>query len=624
MCGIAAIIRFDGQVIDDSFVPAMLARLRHRGQDKCEARTGSAHALADSTLSFRAEVALGHRRLSVIDLSDDASQPMSSGDGSLWITYNGEIYNYVELRSELSALGYDFRTVSDTEVILAAYRYWGEACVERFNGMFAFALWDEAAQHLFCARDHLGIKPLYVYRTGAFLAIASESQALRECHGNALNSDALAAYLVGLYVPARWSIFEGVSKLLPAHTMTVHASGSVVYRRYWHVARVADLEDTTDARKQMEALLARAVKRQLRSDVPVGALLSGGVDSGMIVALAARKQQELNTYSVGFDGHPVNELPAAAAIAAKFGARHRGVMLSERESMDYLDLALEHLSEPIADPSVVPSYVLPSLAAEDGVKVLLSGTGGDEIFGGYERYVGGATWQRRILSALPESARAVLGQMWPASSKLGARLQNPYLDMLFNTGGSFGLCSSMLRNTDDLESFLCRLAAAIEPAHRSHDPLLYKQMGFDLSVYLPDEILYLFDQMSMASTIEGRVPLLDVDVVEMSFRFPARSHVNRGRTKVLFREIAQSYLGHEHVWRKKHGFSGPVPYWVNRNRRRFIDTARSVADIPGLERLDVIANLRIGGGAELGADVCHDLFSLYCLRRWYEHQVLSA
>jgi asparagine synthase (glutamine-hydrolysing) len=470
--------------------------------------------------------------------------------------------------------------------------------------MFAFAIWDDINQRLFCARDHLGIKPFYVYRTGEFLAFASESQALKLLHRNRLNPDGLASYLLGLYVPAQWSIFEGVSKLLPAHTMTVHVSGEVFQKRYWQVSRIADIEDTMPARKHMEDLLVRAVKRQLRSDVPVGALLSGGVDSGMIVALASQHKQDLHTYSVGFEGHPVNELPAAAAVAKKFKTSHREIMLSDKESIKYLDIALTHLSEPIADPSIVPSYILPNLAAQDGVKVLLSGTGGDEIFGGYDRYVGGATWQRWILSGLPESARALVGRVLPSSSKLGARLSNPYLDMLFTTAGSFDLCSSMLRDKDAIVEFLKRLNAAFPVSSINNS--------------------FLFDQMSMASTIEGRVPLLDIDVVEMAFRFPSRSHVTGGRTKVLFRQIAESYLGHEHVWRKKYGFSGPVPWWVNQNLQLFMNTAKSVADIPGLEKFDVAKHLRRNGNGEMGVKESHALFILYCLRRWYDHQLESV
>lgn len=603
---------------------AMLDRLRHRGQDHCEVRVGSAQISPGAMLSRQAEIVLGHRRLSIIDLSDGASQPMSYDNGRLWIVFNGEIYNYAELRAELASQGHAFLTKSDTEVILAAYKHWGEDCVKRLNGMFAFAIWDDAEQSLFCARDQLGIKPFYFFRTKDYLAFASESQALQRIHCNRLNSDGVAAYLLGLYVPAKWSIFEGVTKLLPAHMMTVHSSGVVTEKRYWHVSRVADIDDAPQERQRLEALLVNAVNRQLRSDVPVGALLSGGVDSGMIVALAARQARNLHTYSVGFEGHPVNELPAAMAVAKKFRTCHRETMLSDKESIRYLDIALSHLSEPIADPSIVPSYILPRLAAEDGVKVLLSGTGGDEIFGGYDRYVGGATWQRRFLSSVPETLRTLLGNMLPASSKLGARLSNSSLDMLFTTAGSFDLCSSMLRDKPMISSFLARLAQVFPTACEKNSSLLYKQMGFDLSVYLPDEILYLFDQMSMASTIEGRVPLLDVDVVEMAFRFPPSSHVNGGRTKVLFREIAESYLGREHVWRKKHGFSGPVPWWVNRNLSLFHEVARSVVDIPGLEMFDVKKYLRPKGSGEMGARESHALFILYCLRRWYDHQVESA
>ena len=617
MCGIAGILRFDGHPVAPSLIGGMLEKLAHRGRDHAAVETGGSGS-GEGRLSARTSIALGHRRLSIIDLSDAAAQPMAYDNGTLWLVFNGEIYNYLELRQELAGNGYRFATNSDTEVILAAYAHWGPACVERFNGMFAFALWDDARQRLFCARDHLGIKPFFFVRDDDRFAFASESGALHGFHGNRLSRFGVAAYLASSYCPGQTSIFEGVSKLLPGHWMTIDPSGATEIRRYWQLHEVARDVETPESIAKLEALMVAAVTRQLRSDVPVGALLSGGVDSGMVVALATRTVDDLYTYSAGFEGHPVDELPAAAAVAAKYRTRHRQRKVGDRDAISYLDKAIGGLSEPIADPAIIPSFILSEMAAGDGVKVLLSGTGGDEVFGGYDRYVGGATLKRRMLSRVPESLRQLLGQTLPATSKLGARLRNARLDMIFNTAGSFGLCQGLMRDASETADFLARLGAAIPATIDRPAALLYKQMDLDLSSYLPDEIMFLFDQMTMANTVEGRVPLVDVELVEMSLRFPPDSHVRGGRTKCLFRRIAEPYLGHEHVWRKKHGFSGPVPYWVNRHRSMFERSAKKVMDIPGLEHFRLPAWFRAKSGVELGLQESFELFALHALVRWYE------
>lgn len=616
MCGIAGIIRFDGEAVDRDRLCATLTRLAHRGKDDSGIAFGSAHSIPGRTMSTRAEIALGHRRLSIIDLSPAAAQPMSFQDGRLWITFNGEIFNYIELREELRKNGLQFNTDSDTEVVLAAYRQWGEACVERLNGMFAFALWDDARRMLFCARDHLGVKPFYFCRTQGYFAFASESRALYEFHRNTLDQDGIGAYLLSLYVPASWSVFSGVSKLLPAHAMSVDSEGRTREWRYWSITACGDLNDSLKLRRTLEEKLDNAIARQLRSDVPVGALLSGGVDSGMIVALAAQKQADIHTYSVGFEGQQVNELPAAAQVAATYRTRHHATTITDKDAIRLLDKSIACLTEPIADPAIIPTYVLSEMAASDGVKVLLSGAGGDEIFGGYSRYAAETTG-RKLLRNTPRTLQSMLAALLPASTKLGARLRDPYLDMLIGTAGSFELCSAMQeRRTGTL---VHRLAQAFPATFDEKVPGGYRQMGFDMNVYLPDELLFLLDQMTMAHTIEGRVPLIDVDVVETAFRFPFSAHVKAQRTKVLFREVATPYLGEEHVWRRKQGFAGPVPWWVNRNLPHFVAAARAVVDIPGMPRHDLLARCGIDARrGDLSDRDCHAVFILYCLSRWYQ------
>ena len=610
MCGIVGIIRFDGNEIEERIMDDMLQKISHRGQDCSKV----------VSVSSKSNVLLGHRRLAIIDLNDAAVQPMMYDDGLMWLVFNGEIYNYVELRAELLELGYKFKTMSDTEVILAAYKHWGDKCVEHLNGMFAFALWDETDQKLFCARDQLGIKPLYFYQTEEFLAFASESRALEKFHCNRLNADGIAAYLLSSYVPIEFSIFDGVKKLLPAHTMMVCPSGKVECERYWRVTKVSEYSNSS-ASVEIEALLEQAVMRQVRSDVPVGALLSGGVDSGMIVALASRYVDNMHTYSVGFKGAGVNEFDSAAAVANKYATSHHQRTLDDKEAIQYLDLALKNLSEPIADPAIIPSYVLSEMAAEDGVKVLLSGTGGDEIFGGYDRYVGGKTYKRRFLNVIPSAVKKLIGSMLPISTKLGALLRNPSLDMMFTTNGCFELFSNMMKERKNTKEFLLRISNSIPSTINDRGHLLYKQMNFDMSVYMPDGILFLFDQMTMANTVEGRVPLLDTDLVEKAFMFSPSCHVNLGRTKILFRNIAEKHLGYRHVWQQKHGFSGPVPYWVNSNTQYFSDSICGINDIPGLESLKIEKYLSILEKNKINTIDSFAIFTLYCLCKWYEGQV---
>jgi len=607
MCGIAGIIRFDEIEVDRDILDRMLQKISHRGNDHSQI----------SSVSSKVNIEFGHRRLSIIDLSDNAVQPMSYDNNSLWLIFNGEIYNYIELRAELLEYGYKFRTVSDTEVILAAYKHWGDKCVEHLNGMFAFALWDEINQRLFCVRDQLGIKPFYFYQTDKFFAFASESKALEPFHCNKLNADGLAAYFLSSYVPIEYSIFDGVKKLLPAHTLVVKSSGETESKKYWRIKRVSEYQDSAYAANVTE-LLEQAVLKQLRSDVPVGALLSGGVDSGMIVALASKHIDNMHTYSVGFEGAGINELKSSSTVAKKYATSHHERSLDDKEAIKYLDLALQNLSEPVADPAIIPSLVLSEMAEKDGVKVLLSGTGGDEIFGGYDRYVGGKTIKRKLLNVIPNKLKEFIGKLLPVRIKLSALLRYPSLDMMLTTNGSFDLFSNFIFDGKKAKDFLYNISNSFPSILDARGHLLYKNMNFDASVYMPDGILFLFDQMTMANTIEGRVPLLDIDLVEQAFMFPPSSHVNSGSTKVLFRNIAEEYLGKKHVWQKKHGFSGPVPYWINKNRQHFSDSIQYVNNIPGLENLNIEKYLALLKKDELNAVDSFAVFTLYCLIKWYE------
>lgn len=595
-------MRLDGKSVHTSEIETLLSKLAHRGRDGYGVAFGHRHS------SVNTDLGLGHRRLSIIDLHDNAAQPMYYADKRLCVTYNGEIYNYLELKTFLKSKSYAFTTQSDTEVLLAAYDYWGTACVQHLNGMYAFAVWDDKQKQLFCARDPLGIKPFYYSLTDAWFAFASESQALTHLTNKDLNVDALLAYLLSMYVPSEASIFSGIKKLPPGHTLVIDHKGKMMQQRFWSISEFKGVQANADSLLQLDSVISNAVKRQLRSDVPVGGFLSGGVDSGLITALAAPHAKRFHTYSVGYEGLIDSELPYARLIAQRYDTAHTELTITSSHAMQNLNKALQTMSEPIADPAIVATYMLSELAAADGVKVLLNGTGGDEIFGGYTRYTGQLSLKRKWLLRMPSLLKHCV-QYFPLTHKVKTRLKHPGLDMMFSTGGSYSLAASLLTDTSYFSTFLAKLADAFAFSHAAI-PLLYQHMLFDLQVYLPDELLFLLDQMTMAHTVEGRVPLLDVEIIKASFNFSADDHVRDGQTKALLKRIAVPYLGAQHVGRKKQGFAGSPQWWVQNHREEFMSVVAEVKQIPHFQDFDVDMIRREGNA--------NDMFILYCLCQWHD------
>ncbi len=616
MCGIAGLVHFDGRPAAESEIERLTTALAHRGRDSARCAVGG----AGRPLSAYPGVALGHRRLSVIDLSPQSDQPMTTASGGTWIVYNGELFNYRAVRQQLQQLGHTFRTESDSEVVLVAYEQWGDACLTHFNGMFAFALWSESTRSLFCARDPLGIKPFYYTHDATGFQFASESQALVGHLPLALDPQALASYILSMYVPRQMSLRAGVRKLLPGHCLRVTPDGRVQERAYWQLPATATRTATAeDAAVELQAHLDRAVAAQLQSDVPVGALLSGGFDSGMIVAAAARAGQTIHTYSVGFDSATqADELPIARDLARRYGTIHHERVIAAGEVMDMLDRAISHMSEPVADSAIVPTYCLAGMAADDGVKVLLSGTGGDEVFAGYSRYVG-SSWRRRLVHGTPARLRQALGQIvWP-HSPLGARLRHPSLDMVLYTGGSVALAGRLFESPRAYTTFLEWLAREVFPATPRGATGLYEAMAFDLQVYLPDLLLMLLDQLTMAHTVEGRVPLLDVDLIAASYSLPAELHAHPGRpeTRKLMRRMAVGQLDERTLTGRKQGFSGPVRSWIAANRARFRDRIMDLRGHPMLESLP-IEQLWAEGAEHQNPFWPTEVFSLYCFSTWWQ------
>jgi len=548
---------------------SMCRVIRHRGPD-------------DQGVMVEPGVALGMRRLSIIDLAG-GHQPINNEDESVSIVFNGEIYNYRELQATLQSRGHKFKTNSDTETVVHAYEEFGAACVDHLRGMFAFAIWDDRQKKLFIARDRVGKKPLYYSITPAgTLVFGSELKSLLQ-HPEVereINPRALDAYFSLGYVPDPISIFENVEKLPPGHHLTFKDRRLSV-ERYWDFSYDgrSNGHSVTDYLEELRSLLEEAVKLRLVSDVPLGAFLSGGVDSSTVVGLmAGQMSQPVKTFSIGFNEDSYDELKYARLTAQKFGTDHHEFLVTP-DICDVVDELAWHFDEPFADSSAIPTYVVSKLAREH-VKVVLTGDGGDELFAGYTRYL---TEQRRSkFDLVPRLVRE--GVMDPLSRGLphGAwgrnYLHNVSLDpigrYLDNVSVFTGLnknslytadFSDQLRGSSHLNSYFLELSRNVKSS-APLDSLLY----IDSKTYLPGDILTKVDRMSMAVSLEARVPLLDHKLIEFVTRIPASMKLAGHETKHLFKKAIADLVPAEIISRPKQGFGVPIQTWINQQLRERI------------------------------------------------------
>ncbi|MBV9958745.1 MAG: asparagine synthase (glutamine-hydrolyzing) [Acidobacteria bacterium] len=572
MCGIAGFIDRRASVAAReeraSLLDRMLRRIAHRGPD-------------DQGMFVEGTAALGMRRLSIIDLAG-GHQPLSGCDPALTLVFNGEIYNYRELQRELEARGHSFRTHSDTETIAHAYEEFGAQCVDYLRGMFAFAIWDERAGRLFIARDRVGKKPLYYTLTpdGTFV-FGSELKTLLE-HPSVTretNPDALDAYLSFGYVPDPLSIFRGIEKLPPGHHLTVEG-GRVRVEQYWDFSyEPVEEKREEEYLEELRALLDEAVRLRLVSDVPLGAFLSGGVDSSAVVGLMSRAMsQPVKTFSIGFNEDTYNELKYARVAAKAFGTEHHEFIVTP-DICEIVDELVWHFDEPFADSSAIPTYMVSKMAREY-VTVVLSGDGGDELFAGYTRYV--VDRKRSGLARLPRVVRE--GVMQPISRGLphGAwgrnYLRNVSLAPLERYIDSISIFTELNKGSLYASDFKARLrgnSAGTEMFRKltsqvktgdAVDPLLY----LDSKTYLPGDILTKVDRMSMAVSLEARVPLLDHKLIEFVTRIPASLKLKGLETKYIFKRAVADLVPAEILHRPKQGFGVPVADWINLQLRERI------------------------------------------------------
>jgi asparagine synthase (glutamine-hydrolysing) len=529
-------------------------------------------------------VALGMRRLSIIDLAG-GHQPIHNEDRSVWVVFNGEIYNFRQLREELETLGHRFYTATDTEVIVHAYEAWGTGAIARLRGMFGLAVWDNRTRTLLLARDRVGIKPLYFTRADGRLLFGSELKSLLCAPevSREIDVDALDHYLSFLYTPRDGSILRNVHKLPPGHLLTWH-DGRLAIARYWEVAVEEGFAAEAAAIGDLERVLTDAVTSHMVSDVPIGAFLSGGVDSSLVVALMARASSAaVKTFSIGFDEPAFDELEHARRVAVHCGTDHHELVVRP-DGVAILDDLIRHFDEPFADSSAIPTWYVSEMARRH-VTVVLSGDGGDELFGGYDRYL----THPRVLAFdryAPEGVRravSIAAARLPHGTRgrtflrhVGRSEQGRYLDSIryFGSDEKSALFSAEVRVLLEGRDPEQRLARRFE--RFGHLPWVSQMTRFDMETYLPEDILTKVDRMSMAHSIESRVPLLDNEVIEFAAALPADLKIRNGRRKHLLKEVAARMLPPALVDRPKQGFAVPLGTWFRGGLRTlFADTLLS-------------------------------------------------
>ena len=611
MCGIAGIVQLAGKPVSAAEITSMCSALTHRGPD-------------DYGFYVDQMAGLGMRRLSIIDLKT-GHQPVHNEDGSVFVVLNGEIYNYRDLRRELQRQGHVFHTETDTETLVHLYEQYGNGFVKKLRGMFAFALWDKRRQKLILGRDRLGIKPLYYAMIGKRFMFASEVKALLrlpEVEPN-LNWYSVNHYFTGLSTPATESIIDGVHKLEPGCLLIVSADGKQYYERYWEVEFRPDYGHRESYfAEQLRELLEESVRLHLVSDVSVGAFLSGGMDSSSVVALMARhNRHRVKTFSIGFQESGYDESRHARLVAEQFGTEHYELIL-EPDIEDIFENLAWYLDEPLGDSSAIPTYMVSRLASEQ-VKVVLSGDGGDELFAGYDKYE--VERKERRYEAVPASIRKLLGIVGDALPE-GAKGRN-FLRHAALSGSNRYLDASMLFRSDQkMRLFRPDVGALILASNplrdqsaflaASTEDWLSAAQHLDLKSYLPLDILTKVDRMSMANSLEARVPLLDHKLVEFAATIPPEYRLRDGETKSIFKRAMRGILPDRIIDRPKQGFAAPFNVWFKTHlgdfvRRILLSEAASRRGIldPGYIRFLLTQH-------EGGRDLSMQLWTLLSFELW--------
>jgi len=631
MCGICGI--FDAEEQGESLGPLvrrMASAIAHRGPE-------------DEGFYLSPLCVLGHRRLKIIDLSPLGRQPMSNEDETVWVSFNGEIYNYLELRAGLVRSGHRFRSQTDTEVLVHLYEEKGEKFLNELNGMYAIALWDDRRRRLLLARDRFGKKPLYYYSDGSRLLFGSELKAILADNSipRDLNPEALSAYLNLGYVPTPNSILKGIQKLPAASWMTVELDRATRNlkvegpKRYWNLRYEPDARFTEiDCVWRIQDMVREAVRTRLFSDVPLGAFLSGGLDSSVVVAaMAELSEKPVETFSVAFDEDSFDESRYAAVVAKRFNTNHHLIRCAPNV-LEILPKLVYHYDEPFADSSAIPTYSICE-AARQHTTVILSGDGGDEVFAGYARYDDGVRlWnkQRAMLGGFAMGMYRLLADIYPTKARGWGFLNKhslPALDSyiadlcIFQPAQARELLSSPWREQSNARILQLGHQLASAAGGEGH---LSKMQGMDMMLYLPDDILVKVDRASMAVALETRAPLLDYHLAEFMATVPESLRYRNGIKKYLLKQAAQGKLPPEIINRPKMGFGVPLRHWFRGDAGEFVrdillSKAAGERGIFRREELKRLVDTHRGGQRDLSSQIWTvAFFELWC-RRWLDYHV---
>lgn len=580
---------------------------------------------------------MGQTRLAIIDLSPAGQEPLPNEDKSMWLTFNGEIYNFLSLRSELLSLGHRFRSETDAEVVLHGYEQWGIGVLNRLRGMFAFGIWDEGQRRLLLARDRVGKKPLFYQLSGRRLSFASEVQALLAMAETvpAVDLEAIETYLGWGYIPAPTTGFEGVVKLPPAHFLIADVIDGAVQAKvecYWSLNYLPKLDlSPEDAGVQLRELMTEAVRLRLFSDVPLGAFLSGGIDSSIVVGLMARLSTDsIKTFSIGFEERSFSELEHARRIAEMWGTDHHEFVVKP-DALEVLPMLARHFGEPFADSSSIPTYYVAKMTQEH-VTVALNGDGGDESFAGYERYRANAIAER--IGRIPGAAAALsfFAQFVPDSKDQKSRLRKirRFADTLgMSQAQRYAQWSGYFSAQERTELFQATVSYDGDDS-TWFDSLFGEAPGLDsvdaamlvdVRSYLPFDLLVKVDIASMANSLEARSPFLDHEVMEFAARLPSDLKLRRGKSKWLLRNTFSDLLPKENVARPKMGFAVPVGDWLRGPLTDFLNDTLLATDARVGAYLDPIAVARVVERHQRGEELSSQVWNLLMLEMWHREVV---
>lgn len=622
MCGITGKIYFDySMTVNPEELKRMTDSLYHRGPD-------------DEGFYLNGNIALGFRRLSIIDLNT-GHQPLSNEDGSVWIVFNGEIYNYKELQENLKKQGHIFRTKSDTETIVHLYEQYGIDCLKYLQGMFAFSIWDNNKKQLFCARDRFGIKPFYYYINNDQFVFGSEIKAILKVEGihKTLSQEALDSYFAFGYITNDLSIYKNIKKLQPAHYLLISFKEklSIEIKRYWNIHFEPDYSKTVEQwSEEIENCLSEAVKLHMISDVPIGAFLSGGIDSSSVVALMAQNSNRpIKTFSIGFKQQKFNELKYAAEVAKRYGCEHHEQIV-EPESINLLPKLVNAYDEPFADPSAIPTYYVSKLAREF-VTVALSGDGGDELFAGYDSYSKfkrlyslpfnfKRAWMNKFIwgnfhRLIPQSVKGKGALYFLSQNKkyLGAYLcvwtKNERQRLISN--------HHLAKNSKNASEFFKEEILKKELHHDFISNLQY----LDLNTYLVDDILTKVDRASMMNSLEVRIPLLDHKFAELSFKIPWNLKIKGREKKFIFKTSMHTHLPENILNHPKQGFAVPLSLWFKDDLKEYVNDTLLSPNSYSSSYLDLSYIKKIVNSNQNGMrDFSTKIWSLLFFEEWLKKQ----